>query len=435
MRRLAFVLMLCLLFASVAHAQETTPAPTPIDQAQLDLFRQYSDEARRSMEEAARYAEDASRFLGIFEAISVAIAIAGAALGVVGVTRLFSAQRDLAAARKRVDEEMTAQRKKFDTELAELRAQFESEVGQKEKSLAQMSEILLENLEHQRRTNEKSTLALSLLPLGERQYKAQDLQGAADTYKRALALDENNPLIHYRLGYVYVQSSQLQDAERHLLRALEIDPEFHLAKAALGYVYRRIGDKMPIGLERDQMLNKAEAYLINALQASPKLVDDDSESWWGSLGGLYRRRGQMDQAVYAYEQAAKVTPHSSYPFSNLAMLYMSRNNRDQMLTSFKRVERLARGEVQAEVDNYWAYADLLTSRLALGKVEEAEEALVSVFDLSLSNSSYGLESLVDTLTRLLNALGGDENAPHIQPFIDRIKQRIDETHEAKIASA
>jgi len=96
-----------------------------------------------------------------------------------------------------------------------------------------------------------------------------------------------------------------------------------------------------------------------------------------------------------------------------------------MLTTFRRVERLARGEVQAEVDNYWAYADLLTSRLALGKVEEAEDALTSVFDLASSSSSYALEALIDTLTRLLNALGGAESAPHIAAYITRIKERAE----------
>ncbi|MBK9751093.1 MAG: tetratricopeptide repeat protein [Chloroflexi bacterium] len=297
-----------------------------------------------------------------------------------------------------------------------------------------MSTTLLQSLERQRKATEQATLALSLLPLGERQYRAQDLQGAADTYMRALKLDEDNPLIHYRLGYVYVQSGQLSDAERHLQQALSIDPEFHLAMAALGYVYRRIGDKLPEGLERDEMLNKAEAHLIKALRLSPKLVDDDSESWWGSLGGLYRRRGQIDQAIYAYEQAAKVTPHSSYPFSNLAMLYMGRHNREQMLQTFRRVERLARGEVQAEVDNYWAYADLLTSRLALGKIDEAEDALTSVFDLASASSPYALEALVDTLTRLLDSLGGPDAAPHIPPYIHRIQERIGEITELRLKS-
>lgn len=425
--RVIAALILCLCLAAAAVAQEATPAvqpPTPSpDDTLAQQVAENADAARRSMEEAARYAEDASRFLGIFEAISVAITIAVGSLGVIGVTRLFSAQSELVKARQRVDQE-----------LGELRQRFESAIAEREASLQEMSTTLLQSLEHQRRATEQSTLALSLLPLGERQYRAQDLQGAADTYARALKLDEDNPLIHYRLGYVYVQSGQLEDAERHLQRALSIDPEFHLAMAALGYVYRRIGDKLPEGIDRDEMLNKAESHLLKALRLSPKLVDDDSESWWGSLGGLYRRRGQMDQAIHAYEQAAKVTPHSSYPFSNLAMLYMQRHSKEQMLNTFRRVERLARGEVQAEVDNYWAYADLLTSRLALGKTEEAEEALISVFDLASSSSPYALEALVDTLTRLLDALGGPHVAPHIPPYIDRIQERIGEITMVRVKS-
>jgi tetratricopeptide (TPR) repeat protein len=426
--RLIILVILCLLIASAVSAQETTPSPAPTqtlspEQLFAEQTAQNADDARRSMEEAARYAEDASRFLGIFEAISVAIAFAAGSLGVVGVTRLFSAQNELVKARQRVDEE-----------LNELRKRFQSELSEKENALQQMSATLLQSLESQRKATEQATLALSLLPLGERQYRAQDLQGAADTYLRALKLDEDNPLIHYRVGYVYVQSGQLEDAERHLQQALKIDPDFHLAMAALGYVYRRIGDKLPQGIEKDEMLNKAESFLLKALRLSPKLVDDDSESWWGSLGGLYRRRGQIDQAIHAYEQAAKVTPHSSYPFSNLAMLYMQKHSKDQMLNTFRRVERLARGEVQAEVDNYWAYADLLTSRLALGRVEDAEEAMISVFDLASSSSSYALEALVETLTRLMEALGGPEAAPHIPPYIERIQERIGDMTMVRLKS-
>lgn len=415
MRSFLTLLITCVLLLSAAHvsAQEAVSHADRAEAAAAD--------AERFMNDAARYAQDASNFLGIFEAISVAIAIVAGGLGAIGVSRLFSAQRELTKARERVEEE-----------LAAVRERFESEMARKEHDLQTLSDRLQQTLEQQRRTTEQATLALALLPLGERQYRAQDLKGAADTYLRALALDEDNPLIHYRIGYVYVQSGQLEEAEFHLNRALEIDPEFWLAMAALGYVYRRIGDKLPPGIDRDQMLNKAEAYLLDALRRSPKLVDDDSESWWGSLGGLYRRRGQIDQAIYAYQQAAQVTPHSSYPFSNLALLHMQKRNRDEMLRTYKRVERLARGEVQAEVDNYWAYADLLTSRLALGKVDEAEDALISVFDIAPSDSPYALESLVETLERLLEALGGVQAAPHIPPFIQRIHTRIKSLHPEKV---
>ncbi|MBK8020266.1 MAG: tetratricopeptide repeat protein [Chloroflexi bacterium] len=164
--------------------------------------------------------------------------------------------------------------------------------------------------------------------------------------------------------------------------------------------------------------------MLEALRAQPRLVDEDGESWWGSLGGLYRRRGQVDQAVQAYEQAAKVTPHSSYPFSNLALLYMGKHDRSEMLRTYKRVERLARGETQAEVDNYWAYADLLTSSLAMGKLEQAEESLISVLDIAPVESDYTLTLLIDTLERLKTALGGGDSGGHIDHYIARIREHL-----------
>jgi tetratricopeptide (TPR) repeat protein len=175
--------------------------------------------------------------------------------------------------------------------------------------------------------------------------------------------------------------------------------------------------------------------MIQALKISPMLVDDDGESWWGALGGLYRRRGQVDQAIYAYERAAEITPHSSYPFSNLALLYMEKNDREKMLATFKRVERLAFGETQAEVDNYWAYADLLASQLALGKTDDAEHALRSVIDIAPESSPYVLTMLIDTLTRLTKALGGEEAAPHIAPFIDRLCEEVAAREDRQRAKA
>jgi len=427
------VLMLLLLNTVMAQAQDLTPSPppaitTPTNGSANDLTPQINlaqlerllAETEKNAADAARYAGDASRFLGLFEAFSVVIAVSAGTLSVIGISRLFSAQSSLNETRKKLFEE-----------LEQLRKDFDVQIDARENDLKQLETQLLKTVEEQRKTASQSTLALSLLPLGERQYRAQDYNGAADTYRRALALDENNPLICYRLGYVCVQNAQFHEAEQNLLRALAIDPDFVLARAALGFVYRRIAEKLPESVERDLMMNKGEQYLLNALKAQPRLVDEDSESWWGSLGGLYRRRGQVAQAIHAYEEAAKVTPHSSYPFSNLALLYMEKNDKDRMMQTYVRVERLARGEAHAEVDNYWAYADLLTASLALGKTAEADGALISVLDIAPSDSeNYALKSLIDTLVRLRGAMGDDDNASPIETYVNRIKARIQQRETA-----
>jgi Flp pilus assembly protein TadD len=410
------VLIALVLVANPVYAQDATPVPLPPD-IMLEEMRALVEEARVHAEDAGRYAGDASNFLGIFEALGLSVTVGGALLAAFGVLRLLSAQNELTSARKRFEEELSRKEVELDMLNQQLRMQTDSAT----RAAAEATS--------------RATLALSLMPLGERQYRAQDFEGAIQTYKRALDLDDHNPVTHLRIGYVYTQAGKLDEARYHLNRAMEIEPHFPNAMAALGFVHRRIGEKMPNGLDKDAVLNEGEGHMIQALKISPMLVDDDGESWWGALGGLYRRRGQVDQAIYAYERAAEITPHSSYPFSNLALLYMEKNDREKMLATFKRVERLAFGETQAEVDNYWAYADLLASQLALGKTDDAEHALRSVIDIAPESSPYVLTMLIDTLTRLTKALGGEEAAPHIAPFIDRLCEEVAAREDRQRAKA
>lgn len=415
MRRLSGIIILLVVSALPAGAilaqDDIAPEEMPslVEQAQEAAAR-----AEAAAQEAAAHAEDAGEAIGyaadlfgLFEAMSGAVGLVVPFLAVVGgllgFRRLESAQNELREARER----------------------FERDMSRREVELDALRDELKASVQKQREDAGRASLALSLLPVGERQYRAQDYTGALDTYLRALELDPDNAIIHYRLGYVYSQSGDLDRAQEHLTRSQALDPGFPSAMAALGYVYRRMGDSLEPGVERDIIYNKAEQNFLKALDLSPKLMDEDGESWWGALGGLYRRRGQVDQAISAYERGTKVTPHSSYPFSNLALLYLQTHNRQRMIETYKRVERLAWGEVQAEVDNYWAYADLITARLALGKVAEVEEVLDLGLDAAPADSPYTLESLIDTLTRLSEVLETDEVPPvtnvirHIRAFQEK----------------
>jgi tetratricopeptide (TPR) repeat protein len=406
------IITLVAIPAMIALAQEaeTTPEPDALSRAEAAAARAEAAAARaeeveviatEAAEEAAGMVDLAGGLFGLFEAMSGAVGLVVPVLavlaGLVGFRRLESAQNELREARERFERDM----KLRETELDQLRDDLKS------------------TMQRQRENAARASVALSLLPLGERQYKAQDYTGALDTYRRALALDPDNPIIHYRMGYVYTQAGQLEEAARHLNRSLELDPEFGPSIATRGYVYRRTGDKMPAGIERDLIYNKAEENFLQALERSPKLVDEDGEPWWGALGGLYRRRGQVEQAIRAYERATEIAPHSSYPFSNLALLYAQTHNRARMLETYARVEKLAIGEVQAEVDNYYAYADLVVARIALGKFKEVEDILETALRTAPVDSTYPLDLLVETLDRLLPELDNDH-----RPQAVEIRQRI-----------
>jgi tetratricopeptide (TPR) repeat protein len=398
----------------VTVAQDETPAePDTPTMAQLEQMVEQAESAAERAELAAAEAEIAveradnslnlaNNMFGLFEAMSGAIGLVVPILvvvaGVLGFRRLENAN----------------------TELREAREKFERELEQRNVQLDALNRELEETARKQREEAARSSLALALLQLGERQFKAQDYQGALDTYSRALSLDSQNPITHYRMAYVFVHSDRFEEAEYHLERSLELDPQFMPAVATRGYVFRRMGDRMQPGLEQDIMYNRAEENFLAALKVYPKLIDEDGESWWGSLGGLYRRRGQIDQAIYAYEQCAAAVPRSSYAYSNLALLYGQKQQIDKMIETYGKVEKLAWGEIQADVDNYWAYADLVTARIAQGKVEETWAILDTAINTAPIDSPYTLNILVDTLERLKKTLGPD-SAERIEPVIEHIK--------------
>jgi tetratricopeptide (TPR) repeat protein len=411
MRKLWLILLVCgLLMASGVASAQTEAPPVPVQAPTIPDLTQFDERATQLtdlVETAQQQIDNVFNLLGLFEALGVTITVVGGAAALFGVTRFISAQNQLKEAREGFEREMVASRERLEQQSQEKEAQLD---------------YLRTEL---KRSTSNATLALSYLPLGESQYRTGDFPGAVDIYRRALELDNNNPVIHYRMGYVLTQYGKLEDAEKHLKAALEIEPEFAPALASLGYVYRRRGEKLPEGIERASHLSKAESLLVQALDLSPRLVDEEGESWWGSLGGLYRRRGQINEAIYAYNQAAIVIPKSSYAFSNLALLYTQQNDRAKMLETYQHVRSLAQAEVQADVNNYWAYADLLTARLALGDTDNLQSLIHSLFVTAPMDSAYALESLIEALQRLGKVLADDPTRKQsIDDTIDRINQHI-----------
>lgn len=427
MRRLLLICLICGLLAAAlpTAAQEATPEPDPVARMEAAAER-----AEAAMAEAERYANDASNYLGVFESVGVAVGVftgiivplLAVVAGVVGLTRLTQAKDELAEAQAH-----------FERDLQALRLSVEEEMRRKQVELDALKAELEASAKEERVRSEEATIALSLLPLAERQYQVKDYDGALETYRRALTLDPTNAVIHYRLGYVYTQSGQLDEATAHLNKALSIDPGFALALANLGYVLRRRAEKLPPdAVERGQLLAEAELKLRQALTLSPKLVDEDGESWWGSLGGLHRRRGQIDDAIDAYRRAQRVTPAASYPVANLALLFLQKGDRARMMDAFQRAERLASRGVLADGRDFWAWADLLVAQLALGKYSEAQSTLEWVLASVPEAAPRTLGMPLDTIRQVAQRAKA-EDATRLQPFIERLEAQMGDTKPEPVA--
>lgn len=268
-------------------------------------------------------------------------------------------------------------------------------------------------------TVEREVAVLSLQLLAEQQVRAHNNDTAIATLQRALAIDETDHATNYLLGYLYTQRKELDLAIEHLQRALAKEPDFTPAIAALGLALRRKGDGLTAPdqqAERQRLWEQAEARLKEALARDPRLTDAEGESYYGTLGGLYRRQDRLYAALDAYERAHQVTPHSSYPLINLASLHKRLGNDAEAENYFREVVQRALWQLDDDPRDNWTRCDLAQAYLVLGQHEAAFQHFARVLD-------QGAEpGMLETVRSGLAFL---RESPTPIPYLDDLIARID----------
>lgn len=268
-------------------------------------------------------------------------------------------------------------------------------------------------------TVEREVAVLSLQLLAEQQVRTHNNDTAIATLQRALAIDETDHATNYLLGYLYTQRKELDLAIEHLQRALDKEPDFTPAIAALGLALRRKGDGLTAPdqqAERQRLWEQAEARLKEALARDPRLTDAEGESYYGTLGGLYRRQDRLYAALDAYERAHQVTPHSSYPLINLASLHKRLGNDAEAEDYFREVVQRALWQLDDDPRDNWTRCDLAQAYLVLGQHEAAFQHFARVLD-------QGAEpGMLETVRSGLAFL---RESPTPIPYLDDLIARID----------
>lgn len=280
-------------------------------------------------------------------------------------------------------------------------------------------------IEEARQRADRSFKLLNSLVLAEQQVRAHNHASALRILMDVLDLEPDNYAINYLLGYLYSLRKEYDRAIRHLEDSLAREDGFAPAIAALGLALRRKGDSLsdPADRElRNEIWAQAEARLLAALRLDPHLTDAEGESYYGSLGGLYRRQGRYGDAIEAYRRAEQVTPSSSYPLINLASLYWYQGDTQQAREYFQRVHNAARLKLDTNPLDNWARADYAQALVVLGQRDEAlrqidfvrenhpEEGLLLTIRSGLEflagapTPIDGLDTLIAAIDRALAAL-------------------------------
>ncbi|WP_119067864.1 hypothetical protein [Aggregatilinea lenta] len=217
--------------------------------------------------------------------------------------------------------------------------------------------------------------------------------------RRVLARDEDNPQALYVAGWLELQfvPNSLDAGLEHLRAALRLQPDWPAAEAALGVGLRRKARKAS-GNERRDLFNQSDGCLRRSLGLSHDLLDLNRESFWGPVGGNARDTGNIEAAIAAYKDALKVTPGSSYPWGNLAALYMQRSKADpallpEALQAFRQTLSAAHMELAFNPHDYFNMMDIAMAGTMLGRDDPAQFGAAA----EMLGTALALEDVTDEM--------------------------------------
>jgi serine/threonine-protein kinase len=183
---------------------------------------------------------------------------------------------------------------------------------------------------------------------GRPQALEQDYLSAQGAYEQALDLDPDFALAHARIADVLRNLYTLRDLDEetasqvrhHAEEAFRLDPNLPEAHWAMGHAYY---------VDRDYV-SALEEFEI-ALEGLPH--DDELLL---DIGFLYRRKGDFDRALTAFQRVAEINPRDPQNFHDLGgSTYWLLNRYADAIENFNRALQVAPGHDVAAVDKGWLY--------------------------------------------------------------------------------
>jgi hypothetical protein len=245
---------------------------------------------------------------------------------------------------------------------------------------------------------------------------------AHQTALRILKLDPNNLQALYIAGWLELQyiPGSLDDGVQRLREVLRLQPDWPDAQAALGVGLRRKAKKSSENARRD-LFNESNGYLLQALGQNHGLLDLNRESFWGPMAGNARDAGDIERAIAYYEEALKVTPGSSYPWGNLAGLYLEQKRPETtILKTFESTLQSAQMELSFNPRDYYNMMDIAMAATMLGHDDSKQ------FDYAdrMLDTALSLDDVTDEVLCVSLQGGWQRLAAHCPDAWTEVKSRL-----------
>jgi tetratricopeptide (TPR) repeat protein len=254
--------------------------------------------------------------------------------------------------------------------------------------------------------------ALYYFTLGHLQFE-QDYQtsgkidvssDAIASYKKALDLEPNSPVIMERLAEVDAESQRIRDAVLEAQAVLNIEPDNLAAHRLLARIYvRSLGD-MTDGAGQAADVQKAVAEL----QAILKLAPDDSQSGlW--LARLYRAQNKPDDAEKVLRAILQKEPDNGEALEQLSQLLIDEGRSQEAVT------QLAQAADQfSSPDIYDLLGDAYSQSKQYAKAEDAYKKAVGM-DPDDPGHRHGLADTLLAEDKFAEALDQYKKLTQLEP--------------------
>lgn len=163
-------------------------------------------------------------------------------------------------------------------------------------------------------------------------------------YKQALKVfttlvnQKDNPEYYFNIGYIKTSQGKHGEAIEAFSMATRLDRLFAKAYEEMGRVYKLMGD---LQKAEEYMRLAAEIYMdTNKIGAAEDVLNEILESGtpslnvFNTLGVLFRKKGDPEEALKHYKKALKVHPDEPYIYYNIGRLYLDMKKMEKAKSFF-----------------------------------------------------------------------------------------------------
>ncbi len=162
-------------------------------------------------------------------------------------------------------------------------------------------------------------------------------EDAIPAYQQAIAL-EPRPLYYNSLADVYSSLNDFERAIQAYQQAIELDRTYAWPYHGLAVVLSEQGD-----------YESARAFFQQAIDRHSRPADQSAS--WDGLGDVYMALADYEQALAAYQEATRLTPHEALPWYSLGNVYSALGRDSEAIEPYRRA-------IELDPTFPWAYHQL-----------------------------------------------------------------------------